>query len=304
MGLSPRAVPLMASHILSHLPPSPRAEPLFVLLQGPQGSGKTFLCTSLASLLRSQHNLRVAVLSIDDLYLPHAGLKKLAREHPENPLLTGRGQPGTHDLDLGVGIFRALRRAQEHNTTILPVFDKSLFGGEGDRAFEGIPVLGKVDVVLVEGWCTGFYPLSDEELDQRFVTYSSWKGPKIPEHRIQDVREINDFLKLYAVEWWIAFSVFIQVSSLLTEYIAYVHEWRLQQEHNMKAKNGGKGMSDEQVKAFVDRYLPGYYYFSDGVAHGYDVPPDEGSQSQTAWAGRGLRVVIDRGRHVVRSETF
>lgn len=27
-----------------------------------------------------------------------------------------------------------------------------------------------------------------------------------------------------------------------------IYKWRLQQEHNMKANNGGKGMTDEQVK--------------------------------------------------------
>ena len=29
---------------------------------------------------------------------------------------------------------------------------------------------------------------------------------------------------------------------------AYIYKWRLQQEHHMKAKNGGKGMTDEQVE--------------------------------------------------------
>ncbi|KZO96172.1 P-loop containing nucleoside triphosphate hydrolase protein [Calocera viscosa TUFC12733] len=292
----------MAEHILSHLPPAPRTEPLFVLLQGPQGSGKTFLCTALAGVLRAPPNsLKVAVLSIDDLYLPHAGLQKLAKQYASNPLLTGRGQPGTHDLPLGVGLFRQLKRAQAQHTTILPVFDKSLFGGEGDRAFEGVPVFGGVDVVLVEGWCTGFYPLSEEELERRFAAYREWTGPEIPQHRLEDVRQINHFLKVYASEWWSAFRVFVQIAP---EDIGYVHEWRLQQEHNMKAKNGGMGMSDAQVKAFVDRYLPGYYYFSDGVAHGYDVPPQEGKQPTTPWAGSGLRVVIDRERNVVRAQTF
>ena len=28
----------------------------------------------------------------------------------------------------------------------------------------------------------------------------------------------------------------------------HIYKWRLQQEHAMKAQNGGKGMTDEQVK--------------------------------------------------------
>ena len=27
----------------------------------------------------------------------------------------------------------------------------------------------------------------------------------------------------------------------------YIYKWRLQQEHDMKSRNGGKGMSDEQA---------------------------------------------------------
>ena len=30
-----------------------------------------------------------------------------------------------------------------------------------------------------------------------------------------------------------------------------IYKWRLQQEHAMKAQNGGKGMTDEQVKKWV-----------------------------------------------------
>src|SRR6201999_4284528 len=69
--------------------------PLFVLLQGPQGSGKTHLTTGLTRLLASDpHALRVASLSIDDLYLTHDELVALARANPHNTLWAGRGQPG------------------------------------------------------------------------------------------------------------------------------------------------------------------------------------------------------------------
>lgn len=30
-----------------------------------------------------------------------------------------------------------------------------------------------------------------------------------------------------------------------------IYKWRLQQEHNMKAKNGGRGMTDEEVKKYA-----------------------------------------------------
>lgn len=85
-----------------------------------------------------------------------------------------------------------------------------------------------------------------------------------------------------------------------------------QQEHNMKAKNGGVGMSDEEVKAFIgryavrnymetlirlmhrySRYMPGYELFLDGLS-GPSAP----------WHGNGLRLVLNDKRDVVAEEAF
>lgn len=55
MSTRPAAVPPVVQHILSHLPSPPpsqtSATPLFVAIQGPQGSGKTFLTEHVASSL-------------------------------------------------------------------------------------------------------------------------------------------------------------------------------------------------------------------------------------------------------------
>ena len=57
----------------------------------------------------------------------------------------------------------------------------------------------------------------------------------------------------------------------------------------MKAKNGGRGMTDEQVYAFVERYMPGYELWKEGIWSN-DAP----------WAGRALRMYFGRGREVIR----
>lgn len=183
-------IDLAAAHIRQCLAQTTK-RPLFVGLQGPQGSGKSYLCARLPEALAP---IRAAVLSIDDLYLPHAELVRVAREHPSNKLFAGRGQPGTHDVELGVRTFEALSKADGEAS--LPVFDKSLHGGEGDRV-KSIEVQLPLDVVVVEGWCMGFYPLSNEALDAA-------NAPT-------EVREINEFLKEYASEWYPFFSAFIQV---------------------------------------------------------------------------------------------
>ncbi|KZV83133.1 P-loop containing nucleoside triphosphate hydrolase protein [Exidia glandulosa HHB12029] len=242
-------IDLAAAHIRQCLAQTTK-RPLFVGLQGPQGSGKSYLCARLPEALAP---IRAAVLSIDDLYLPHADLVRVAREHPSNKLLAGRGQPGTHDVELGVRTFEALSKADGEAS--LPVFDKSLHGGEGDRV-KSIEVQLPLDVVVVEGWCMGFYPLSNEALE-------AVNAPT-------EVREINEFLKEYASKWYPIFSAFIQITPDPPGQYDLVYKWRLEQEHHMKSRNGGVGMSDDQVKGFVDRYIPGYVFFGRGVQDGGD----------------------------------
>lgn len=108
----PPTVHHMAEHILkclkehrSRFSAGTPCPPLFIGVQGPQGGGKTFTTSCLREQLGSLKDpVSVALLSIDDIYLPHEGLLAVAAAHPENPLLQGRGQPGTHDVDLGCAL--------------------------------------------------------------------------------------------------------------------------------------------------------------------------------------------------------
>src|SRR6185437_8649015 len=75
--------------------------PLVLGLCGAQGSGKSILARSLADRFASRGR-RVAVLSLDDLYLTKAERSRLAQE--VHPLLGTRGVPGTHDVALGLQI--------------------------------------------------------------------------------------------------------------------------------------------------------------------------------------------------------
>lgn len=124
--------------------------PLVVGICGPQGSGKSTLAALVARLLAAR-GLKVATLSIDDLYRTKAERARLARE--VHPLLATRGVPGTHDPALGLAVLEALGRRE---TTALPRFDKAA----DDRAPETSwpRVEGPIDVVLLEGWCVGARP--------------------------------------------------------------------------------------------------------------------------------------------------
>ncbi|EMD33145.1 hypothetical protein CERSUDRAFT_118208 [Gelatoporia subvermispora B] len=308
MDETPPAVQHMCTHVLAeldaHRTDANRVPPLIVGVQGPQGSGKTFLTAHLRDAL-ARHALSVAVLSIDDLYLPHAGLVELAAAHPENPLFRGRGQPGTHDVQLGTKILDGLSRINEKPDAEVrvPRFDKSLFDGEGDRA-EDVLIRSPVDVVIFEGWCVGFYPTSEEEIMRRWERPVTGLGDGFFGKRgfkQVDVLQVNERLKEY-VKWWNMFHAFIQIKPIESHPYTYIYKWRLQQEHAMKSSNGGKGMADAQVEAFVDRYIPGYVFFGDGVLDGYIDENEE--RKSPPWRGHGLVIQIGENREVVKVDNF
>ena len=261
-------VDYMLRHVLKHLQPGVGlSRPLVVGVQGPQGSGKTFFTTILKDELTSPpNNLSVALISLDDLYLPHSGLVRVANDHPHNALLQSRGQPGTHDVPLGTDILNSLLRINEpdaRGTVSIPIFDKSLHSGKGDRIEKTTVVNRPLDVIIMEGWCLGFHPIPSETIEQR---YASGGGSRSSfAYRKEDVYEINELLRPY-VDWWSVFHTFIQVSQLRVsatlgfhshnfpqlspcDASSYdlVYKWRLEQEHYMKDHNGGKGMTDDQV---------------------------------------------------------
>jgi len=193
--------------------------PIFVAIQGPQGSGKSSVTERVKEMLSEANedhaSYRVATLSIDDLYLPHAQLNALASAHPDNPFLRGRGLPGTHDIQLGLSLLRSLKdinRSRADNIRI-PRFDKSLFDGKGDRLPESewTPVQAPLDVVLLEGWCVGFYPQSRQYIEARmnevpFVLNAT------PAYSLEHVLDMNQRVAEY-IEWWDLFDVCVQVCS-------------------------------------------------------------------------------------------
>lgn len=95
-----------------------------------QGCGKTTLCASLEALF-GVCGERSVVFSIDDFYLPAADQRSLALSNPGNELLRYRGNAGTHDLPLLRECLAALKSGEP---VLLPVYDKALLGGRGDRA--------------------------------------------------------------------------------------------------------------------------------------------------------------------------
>ena len=70
-----------------------------------------------------------------------------------------------------------------------------------------------LDVILFEGWCTGFCPISRAEAERRWARPVPGLGDAFfaqRGYRLEDVLDVNKRLKEY-VSWWDMFDAFIQV---------------------------------------------------------------------------------------------
>ncbi len=212
--------------------------PLFIGLQGPQGSGKTTACNAAVARLRAEHNLRGVTLSIDDFYMTRAEQVNLAARHAGNIYLSQRGYPGTHDIPLGVRVLDALRTINQQRLPVrIPRYDKSLHDGEGDRLPESAwPIIeAPLDFVLLEGWCVGFNPLPEAAIPNA------------------QLAEVNRLLTTYRA-WYKFLEAFIQ---LRTDDIRNVIDWRIEAEEKMRAQ-GKSAMSADKIRGYIERFLPAY----------------------------------------------
>ncbi|MED6183098.1 hypothetical protein PIB30_034938 [Stylosanthes scabra] len=214
--------------------------PLVIGFSAPQGCGKTTLVFALDYLFQKTGR-KSATISIDDFYLTAEGQAKLREANPGNALLEFRGNAGSHDLPLSVETLTALSKLTREGMKIKPPrYDKSAFSGRGDRADPSTwpEVEGPLTVVLFEGWMLGFKPLPKEIV-------------KAVDPQLETV---NKNLEGYYDAWdkFIKSWIVIKIKDP-----SCVYQWRLQAEIAMR-EAGKPGMSDDEVRDFVSRYLPAY----------------------------------------------
>ena len=214
------------------------APPRILGISGLQGTGKSTLATQVIAGAEAR-GLRGAVLSLDDLYFDHDVRAALARD--VHPLLATRGPPGTHEVDLGLSLFDAVR---DRRPVQLPRFDKL-----GDRRLpvDAWPTVQALDLLVFEGWCVGATaeapsaleaPLNTLERDED--TDGRWR------------RHCNDALARDYPALWDAIDhlLFLQPPDF-----DIVPEWRWQQEQALQAAEPGRrGMDRTQIARFVQHY--------------------------------------------------
>lgn len=237
---SPSAADLIERAIQARLAGRGR-RPLVVGVCGSQGSGKSTVCKTLTTHF-TQSGLRVANLSLDDLYLPLADREKLAKQ--VHPLLRTRGVPGTHDTKLGVHTLSALAHS---GRVPLPRFDKAIDDQRPKPDWDSLE--GPAQLVLFEGWCVGARPQTLETLDR---PVNALEANEDVEGRWR--RYVNDAL---GGEYQRLFAKIDLLVLLAAPSFDVVLKWRTQQEHELRSQTSGADsgvMSDAALARFIQHY--------------------------------------------------
>ena len=137
------------------------------------GTGKSTLGIWLEAI-SLKLNFKIAVISIDDFYLPSDEMKLAIKNNPWN---VSRGFPGSHSVKL---MHEKLLNWKINGQLNVPIFDKSLRNGLGDRSHWRSD---NPDLLIIEGWFLGIEShnsdynyqdknllgLSPEELSYRYI---------------------------------------------------------------------------------------------------------------------------------------
>ena len=206
---------------------------------GLQGSGKSTLAAQLVAAAR-QAGLAAASVSLDDFYLTAAQRRRLARD--VHPLLAIRGPPGTHDLDLALETFDALRRG---HTPPLPRFDK--LGDDRLAPERWTRPSAPLDLLVFEGWCLGVPAESEDALREPLNPLERDEDPDARWRRWCNTALARDYPALWAqVDMlWL-----LQPPGFET-----VHAWRGEQERMLQAAHPDRtGMDGATLDRFIQHY--------------------------------------------------
>ncbi len=194
------------------------------------GTGKTTLGKWLEAI-SLKLNFKIAVISIDDFYLPSDEMKLAIKDNPWN---VSRGFPGSHSAKL---MHDKLLNWKNNGELKVPVFDKSLRNGLGDRSHwrSDIP-----DLLIIEGWFLGIEPFSIDVNDQPINSIP------LSSHEFSYRFKIQNNLKEYLDVW----SLIDNIWHLKPLNFEYMNLWKSNQEKEMFMQKGN-ALQDERLSNFL-----------------------------------------------------
>lgn len=194
------------------------------------GTGKTTLGNWLEAI-SLKLNFKIAVISIDDFYLPSDEMKLAIKNNPWN---VSRGFPGSHSVKL---MYEKLLSWKLNGELNVPVFDKALRNGLGDRSHWRSD---NPDILILEGWFLGVEPLS-VDIDDQPLNLLNLNSTEI-DYRYKIQQNLNSYLDI----WNLVDNIW-HLKPLMFEYM---NMWKSNQEKEMFLQRGN-ALQDEKLSNFI-----------------------------------------------------
>ena len=178
------------------------------------------------------------LLSIDDYYLSKK--KRIELSKKVHPLLITRGVPGTHNIKKLKDHINQFIKGKYPIKTL--TFDKLT-----DDVSKKRKIIKNADILLLEGWCCGSKPMTNEylykninNLERKLDKNNKWR------------KYYNTFLKK---EYFEIFSKFDKKIYIKPPSFMHVLKWRHSQEkQNALINKKKKFMSKQELKYFIEHY--------------------------------------------------
>ena len=196
------------------------------------GTGKTTLGKWLEAI-SLKLNFKISVISIDDFYLPSDEMKIAIKN---NPWKVSRGFPGSHSVKL---MHEKLSNWKINGELNVPVFDKSLRNGLGDRSHWRFD---RPDLLIIEGWFLGIKPFHGDIN----VNYQNIDSIEFNSHELSYRYIIQKNLKKYLDVW----SLIDNIWHLKPLEFEFMNMWKTNQEKELFLKKG-KALQDHNLSNFL-----------------------------------------------------
>lgn len=225
-----------------------RNQPIVIGINGCQGSGKSTLAAFAVAYFKAIYGKTSVAISIDDFYLTVAQRKQLADK--EHALLLTRGVPGTHDMPLATQTLDAL--LDRHCVARIPRFNKAIDDREPESQWQS---MGSVvpDIVIIEGWCMGSVPQSEDELVKPVNELEEFEDRSGKWRRYVNQKLAKEYAQFFArMDYWLM---------LKAPSFDSVYRWRLEQEEKLRDSlkrdflgQDDQTMSPQQIRRFIQYY--------------------------------------------------
>ena len=216
---------------------------LFLGLSGAQGSGKTTISEILKIIIKKLFKRKIQIISIDNFYKTLKERKEMSSKI--HNLLSTRGVPGTHDINL---LKKTLFNLNKKNFKIFrsPRFDKSIDDRVKKKYWDIIK--NKPEIIILEGWCVGAKPQSQNKIKKTVNNLEKNEDKNFIWRKYANEKLKKEYKSLFSI---IDNFIFIKIPNY-----RMVFKWRSIQEKKLRKKSHSnkKIMNSKEIKRFIMFY--------------------------------------------------